>query len=255
MDFIFLSGQRVHARDHFVRGCESSGSAGVCDGLSSNGRHTGQVHTCRAEEDDRLYRCCRVRLGGGRYRLGRGRISRGRPVSPRFDLARALAGQGPERPAEVADRCRYGFRIFAGILAVLLLIPLMTGIVLVPKDTPHPTDRSVDWIGGGLFTVANFAIMLAFTLGVDHGWRQPCKLQCCVCKSTAKAADVPTLFGVAILSAALFVWRQYSLYRSEKAVPLVPPRLITGKGKSRLNALYVATILTWCGQDVRQSLV
>ena len=70
--------------------------------------------------------------------------------------------------------CRYGFRIFAGIVAVLLIIPFLTGLLLVPKDVPHPTDKTIDWIGGALITCANLAVMLALSLGVDYGWKKPC---------------------------------------------------------------------------------
>ena len=69
---------------------------------------------------------------------------------------------------------RYGFRIFAGIVAVLLVIPFLTGLLLVPKDITHPTDKTIDWIGGALITCANLAVMLALSLGVDYGWKKPC---------------------------------------------------------------------------------
>lgn len=66
-------------------------------------------------------------------------------------------------------------------------------------------------------------------------------------------ADVPVLFVVSGITALLFVYRQFSLHCTKKAVPLVPARLVIGKGKSRLIALYFATIFTWCGQDVSRA--
>jgi hypothetical protein len=55
--------------------------------------------------------------------------------------------------------------------------PIPHRVAARPARHPHETDRTVDWPGGVLFTVADLSVMLATTLGVVYVRDKPCQFR------------------------------------------------------------------------------
>jgi EmrB/QacA subfamily drug resistance transporter len=102
------------------------------------------------------------------------------------------------------------------------IVALAVIIALYPRETPHPHNKVIDWLGAGLLVMAITPLLLALSLGGTPDWAW-------------SSVRIISLFAVAVIGVVAFI-----VVEARAKEPIIPLDLF----KNRIFTLSILTVFT-----------